>query len=416
MRASKEASQKKALKHQLNLRKVEQNIAFRNQKDIKCELLLTEGTYQRLLPYKAAPEVRLYPVEDEEEKDCEALKLFVKQHKKLFRGLYGKYANCKIGSKAKCSFDELKEQLKNISVAEVMKMFKDNHVDGISNAELTTLIKLINLKANRQHLTTLNFKGFIELFIQVAIYISSKNPGTCMSPLHCVQHLANLFAQVAKSNGDKALYNTHSRDTEELNQLLKNNPDHLLPEGYKVVEEKILTPTYKISYGIQIAESVRASAEILDEILARAFGTHIIEPVMTFERRTKAVATGRGLGLRNGSVAGGRRMRTKHAESLKLMHTSVGKHRHRVNNVKAIVREVVADIVSAVEEMREGSSAFLNKAMRSKIERQQEAELQRKRKEQRRKARAALLKDTLELLKREKEKKDQEAAEQLYTS
>jgi len=390
----REVNKRKALKHRLDLHKVEQNIAFRNQKDIKCELLIPEGTYQKLKPYKSIPEIKLYGVEDEEEKDHEALKLFINKHKKVFRYLYNKYANNKLTTKGKYSFDELREQLKSISIAEIIQMLKDYQAKLLSNTELTMFIKLINYKLNNQHnLTTLTFKGFIELFVQIAIYTCNKDEryrGVCMSSLECVKLFLNRFKQ--KVNTD---FDIPTEDTiQELNKLVASNPYYLLPEGYKKIEEKVIIENYTIPYKVKISESIRISVEILDTILAQALGIHIIEPITNYKYINKVVAIPKV--LKDNSYILPRRnarlMQSKHTESLKLIS-------------KTEIR------VAEHENTKDGS---LNKIIKNKIEKKREEGLRKEKKEQKRKERAVLLKEALEQLKREKEKKDKEASEQSY--
>lgn len=101
-------------------------------------LLLEEGAYEKASPKKnsillfdrkiiAAP-IELVILEDEEEKDYEAIKLYIEQHKKIFRYLYSKYANSGASQKRISSFDSLKEKLDTINMAEIIKMLKDHNV------------------------------------------------------------------------------------------------------------------------------------------------------------------------------------------------------------------------------------------------------------------------------------------------
>jgi hypothetical protein len=294
----------------------------------------------------------------------------------------------------KYSFDELREQLKLISAAEVMQMLKDYKVSLVSNTELTTFIKLINYKlGQRYNLNTLSFKGFIELFIQIAIYTFSKDEryrGVYMPPLDCVKLLLNNFKQ--NTNTDITTEST----IQELNRLIVANPYYPLPEGYKKTEEKVIIENYTIPYGVKISEGIRIGVEILDTILVQALGIHIIEPITTYKYINKVVAIPKV--INDSSFISPRRnpriMQTKHTESLKVMS-------------KTEIRVQEADAI------KDGSTSLLNKAMKNKIERKREEELGRERKEQRRKERAALLKEALEQLKHEKEKKDKEVAEQL---
>ncbi len=97
-------------------------------KDMDQALLLEEGVYEKNVQQRKEPAVELRIVEDEEDRDYEALKLFIEQHKRVFRYLYNKYANSGFSAKRVGSFDTLKEKLDTISMAEVIRMLKDHDI------------------------------------------------------------------------------------------------------------------------------------------------------------------------------------------------------------------------------------------------------------------------------------------------
>lgn len=84
--------------------------------------------YERTVPARKEAQAELRLVEDEEDRDYEALRLFMEQHKRIFRYLYNRYANSGFSTKQVGSFDLLKEKLGTISMAEIIKMFKDHSI------------------------------------------------------------------------------------------------------------------------------------------------------------------------------------------------------------------------------------------------------------------------------------------------
>eukprot|EP01022_Parablepharisma_sp_SALTPOND_P026722 TRINITY_DN64702_c0_g1_i1.p1 TRINITY_DN64702_c0_g1~~TRINITY_DN64702_c0_g1_i1.p1 ORF type:complete len:1094 (+),score=155.90 TRINITY_DN64702_c0_g1_i1:2337-5618(+) len=454
-----EMKQKRTLRRQLEIRKVEHNIAPRNQKDIDFSLLLEEGVYEKAVPQKKEPNIELYTVEDEEDKDCEALKLFIEQHKRVFRYLYNRYANSGFSSKPKGSFDALKEKLSTISMAEIIKMLKDHSITlrMLSHSELASFIRLVNFKLiHKNDLTALTYQGFIELFVQIAIYIFSKEPyyNAHMPPVVHVEALLEHFKQAAKIKGENtALYDNPNATAlgdpelmEELTKFVETNPFYPLPEGYKKVEEKYLHDNYVIPNYLVLPEATRFAVEIIDSMLNDALGIHVLEPITTYEYKVKVVPTIGKVYQRDPNekrfmmpitktLRKGILEPVKHPITLKQMNVKeieprlspaikleVAKARKEMQPIIREVAEVVGEIVQAVEEGREGigcrmkwgPSDILNKAIKDKLDKKREEELAKEEKEKQRKIRAVLIKNTVQELKREKARKEQEELELMY--
>lgn len=66
------------------------------------------------------------------------------------------------------------------------------------------------------------------------------------------------------------------------------DPDYKLPEGYQKVTEREIVTTYTIPAYFPIKESKRIAIEVLDGIFAKAFGTHILEPMSELKETLKA--------------------------------------------------------------------------------------------------------------------------------
>lgn len=454
-----EMKQKKELIQQLEIRKVEQNIAPRNQKNIEYGLVLEEGTYEKAVVQRKDQQIELHPIEDEEDKDYEALKLFVDQHKRIFRYLYSRYANSGFSSKQKGSFDALKEKLNTISMAEIIKMLKDHNITYrmLTQSELASFIRLINFKLiHKNDLTALTYDGFIELFIQLAIFIFSRDPYylTFLPPVNHLEALLDHFRQAAKIKGENtSLYDNPNASSlgdpelmKELEKFLETNPFYPLPEGYKKVEEKFLHENYVLPNYIELPESVRFATEILDKVLNNIFDTHFIEPITTYEYKVKVVPT---IGkiyqrdpndkkfmlpvtktLRKGILEPVRKPVTLHQQNIKeiepkltpALKLEIARARGEDKKLIKEVADVVGEILQAVEEGREtigqkmkwGPGLILNKAIKEKLEKQREEEYMKEEKERQRKLRAQMLKNSVLEMKREKALKEQEKQEFLY--
>ncbi len=262
------------------------------------------------------------------------------------------------------------------------------------------------------------------------------------------------FRQSAKVRGENTLLYDNPNATSlgdpeligELTRFLETNPFYPLPEGYKKVEEKYLRENYVLPNYIEVSESTKIAAELLDSVLAETLGIHVLEPITTYEYKVKVVPTIGKVYQRNPAQKmfmmplnkaprKGMLEPVKRPVSLKQLNTEEIKPRltaamklevakaPRVE--KSIVKEVtdvVAEIVQAVEEGRDsignrmkwGPSMILNKALREKLDRRRMDESMREDKERQRKLHNMLIKTKLEDMKREKGRKNREDVEILY--
>lgn len=457
-KAAKEVSKNKLLKQQLELREVELNVAPLNKKNAPSKLLLKEGAYNKMLMNKNEAEIHLFSMEDEEDKDCEALRVYIEQKKRLFRYLYGRYANTGYSSKSKSLFEELKTKSKVISIAEIIKMFKEHNVTSamLPNAVISSFVKLINSRSSdKRNTKTLTYEGFIDLFVQAASHIYSRDSkylGLCLSPVAYVKLLINHFKQATVVRGESTLLYDNSDATDlgdpelakELSNYLAANPFYPLPDGYKKIEEKHPRENYAIPSYIKLNEATKIAVEVLDFVLHNALDIHLLEPITTYDYKLKVVPVmGRMRELREPSfmMPVSKKLKestlspARRSASLKQLMAKESEPRMSVGmklavagarKDKGLVREVakvVAEIVNAVEEDRDSidanpkrsANSILNRAMRQKMEEQKKKALENEMKEKKRKTRAAFLKDTLNEHKREQLMKDQEQFALLYS-
>ena len=74
---------------------------------------------------KLATEITLINFEEEEERDGEAVKLYMDKYRKLFKFLFNKYANTGY-KKTINTFDAYKDKLSFINISEITRMLKEH--------------------------------------------------------------------------------------------------------------------------------------------------------------------------------------------------------------------------------------------------------------------------------------------------
>jgi len=86
---------KKALKD-FEKRKIEHNVATANKNDEEKGLIFKEGEVAKMKiaeKRNGLPEIELFDLESEEDRDQHAIKIFLKKYSKLWKMLYYKYGN-----------------------------------------------------------------------------------------------------------------------------------------------------------------------------------------------------------------------------------------------------------------------------------------------------------------------------------
>jgi len=72
-----------------------------------------------------------------------------------------------------------------------------------------------------------------------------------------------------------------------LNNKLRENPDYPVPEGFRKINEKILSHDYRVPKFIEIKESQHMALDILSDLIFEKFQFHILEPIIKTEIVTK---------------------------------------------------------------------------------------------------------------------------------
>ncbi len=74
------------------------------------------------------PELHLLDVEAEEDKDREAVTLFLKENKRIFQYLFGKYSSVGVPLKRAATFDAMKDRSNEVTIPSLTKMLVDYNV------------------------------------------------------------------------------------------------------------------------------------------------------------------------------------------------------------------------------------------------------------------------------------------------
>ena len=315
------------------------------------------------------------------------------------------------------------------------------------------------MKRNARNVSGVDYEGFVELFIQLANYIYAKPKCDLshLSPLALLYQLMNTFREAAKQKSDRnSIFNKPEGSSlgdnyvlEELNKMLESNPDFHPPEGYKKTTQMGAGEIFVLKDGYEIAESIKISSEIIDEVLSTAIGSHFIEPLTVTYETTKIVpiiveephkrlkskftlptinqprrsSLGRSESMSIHKSPVGRRkslikvrISPEDIKSKKLSPTMKMESAYATKEMKPIVREVAEvlhEVIEAVEQGKDhigfrinlskrGEVAF-NKAQREKQWIKENENRMKEIIEQKRKARAQMLKQAVQISKGERE-------------
>jgi len=295
--------QKRALKKKLEKRMIEHGVSHMNDQNTKQNTVFADGEveYNKVFDsHTGIPPIDLIDLEDEEARDAEAIKIFMKKYSKLWRFMFKKYANIGFSAKPIRNFDMYQEKADTVNMAELSKFLKDHGFSKqhLTKEELTALIRLINLKKIKSFdLSALSYPGFLEFIIQASHFIYSRKP-FFMDNLPLINQIEAFFEQMekeTKARGDSITLfedpdSTVMADPEllkALNKKLIENPDYPVPEGFKKVKEKTLIHNYELPKFIEMKESTQTALELLDELVFGKFQFHILEPIIHSKVVTK---------------------------------------------------------------------------------------------------------------------------------
>lgn len=92
-------------------------------------------------------QVQLVDLMEEEDRDREILNQFMKKYAKIWKFLFGRYANQAYSTKGRGNFDDMGKKTSQINLAELTKMLKDHNTYPtlLTRDELASMIRLINM-------------------------------------------------------------------------------------------------------------------------------------------------------------------------------------------------------------------------------------------------------------------------------
>jgi len=422
-----EERKKKLLREQVERRHLELGVVSKSTKNVQDAIILSEGKLEKmqqkpgLNQIKKLAEFELINLDEEEERDKEGIALFMQQYRKLFRTLFTKYANTTNIPK-KVAFDALKQKFELLTIAEFRKMLSDHGVDSaqIKNEELITLFRLINIKQERNDLVNVTYDGFIEAFVQTAIKIGSKENAN-LPFVELVKELKEKFRQADfEKVGEEGTMIYTDPDTaglfpsdkvliKELTKKVNDDPEFIIPEGYKKVTEKDVTISYSLQC-IPANENAKICAELLDSIIFDEFSIHFIEPVVHFENKIKIrpiISKPKPSEKHKNEIPPPSSLKTDKKLTLPVgMKLIVAQLPIELRDTGAEVAGVVDDVLKAVAEGRSSIPGALikNKVIEKRQQIEDEYKKMEEEREKKRKQRAQELKQKLE----EKKKFDAE--------
>lgn len=162
---------KQKLKELLDKRKLELGVGSKTAADevVSKDKLIFEEQLQEKAPNKTLiPDIKLIILEEEEDRDREAMQLAMKKYSKLWKNLYYKYSNSGFNPKNVSNFDQYNEKSQTISLGEMTKLLKDHNTfpNLISKEELQTLFRLVNTKIlKKQDLQAMDYPAYYQFML-----------------------------------------------------------------------------------------------------------------------------------------------------------------------------------------------------------------------------------------------------------
>lgn len=289
---------KNKIKKQLQLRKIEQGVG---REDIS--LVYKEGTVEK---YIINPEQIILKEFSSAESDLqESVKLMISKYSRVFKFLFSKYSGTGFEKKNhnKSDFELLAERKSKLNDAECIKLLKDFNIIPklLNKEELRGIMRTYNHQVAKQaEQSYVGYKGFKDVFCQVAFFIYSRKPldYSHLPPVVSLKVLLNYMRDYLKAQGkntelfDEPDPGTGDKDVvRSLNKLLQKNPKAPIPEGYEKIEDKEVQVFFYVPNNLKIPISYKYSIEILSDILAD-IGIIILEPQIEYSTtyRIKGIA------------------------------------------------------------------------------------------------------------------------------
>jgi hypothetical protein len=128
----KDDKNKKRLANELEKRNIEHGVNSMNKSDATRKVIFDYGEVDKFKKNEkksGVPEIELFDFQEEEQRDVEAIKIFMKKYSKLWKFYFNKYANIGFSAKEIRNFDMLNDKHNTINLAELLKLLKDHDFD-----------------------------------------------------------------------------------------------------------------------------------------------------------------------------------------------------------------------------------------------------------------------------------------------
>ena len=290
--------QKITLRKQLEKRAIEQGIAHKNLKDIETNLIFPLDSREVDISKEKKHglfEMELINMLNEEERDNRFVESFFRTNNKLLKYLFVKYANLSVRKTKPDTFDKLTLLSQRMTAAELWKLLKDfNYTGYVSQDKVESMIRLINIhifKEKDEKLKSLDFDGFLIFLLNLAYWVYSKDPPgdlRHLPPNFSLEGMIQHFREVEKNRGvstilfddPEATIVADSEVLKEFNRKLEEDPEYVLPEGYKKIPDIRVKFEYKLYEGLTEAlpESYSTCYDLLNDILNEQLGFYLYEP------------------------------------------------------------------------------------------------------------------------------------------
>ena len=285
---------KNDIQRELNKRKIEHGILPKSKKKFQKDSIILDSTIDKEENLgKKKHQIDLYDFSLEEEKDQNDIKNFLRVNRKLLSFLFKSYANSGFYHKQANTFDALHNRVETMSLSEVVMMLSNNSIipELLHKEEAGAILRLVNAKiiGDKRENKALTFEAFNSYFLQIAMFVFGREPINLSQkpPVESAKALMKLFEKSAVKRGESIRLFENPEYTiiadndvlNELNKLLKKNPNVNMPDGYKKIKIKEYKSEFKIPEYFEIPEKNKICLEIMDGILFKNFGFHIFEPI-----------------------------------------------------------------------------------------------------------------------------------------
>ena len=243
------------LREELQKRRVDLGVPV-NVKGVKQELKALIYREDEASPQKATRrlqpsaenQVTLVDLAEEEERDQEIIRNFMKRNRRIWKSLFQRYANQAYSTKGKKDFDAMKSKVSQINLAEITKMLRDHNTypQFINKEEIAALIRQINMHTdseNSSDLAMLDYDQWIYFVPQLAFVCFQRPPldKSAYPPVESLMTLLDTFERACRESGrSTALYEDPDaspfvdRDVvNALEELVAEDPNYELPEGFR---------------------------------------------------------------------------------------------------------------------------------------------------------------------------------------